>query len=798
MLNGLTGGPATSQPAQLDIDGSAMPTESAARLDAYWLARLLCLAVIAASVLVLAGRWLTESQLTTLFGSGQSGSANSSVAFAALALGLLLTLPSSAGPARRRVLLGRGLALASLLTAIVTLLWHAFGSNFAVDDLFGILGGGFSSGGPPSVQAAFGVAVVGLAVISGDRRVGSAHVAEVLALVGGSIGVLAFLGYLYGATALISFGGSSVISLAATIRLLAISSAIVASNKDHTLVRLFDDPGTTGQVIRRFVPAALLVAPVGAWIKLLGDQLDLYDQAVGLTLTVAFEALLLVVVGAWTASRAGQLDESRRRAHADLVRLGVIEATPLIETSPIGLALLDRDLRCLYVNPSLAAATGRSVADSLGRRIDRLMPALAGEPRFALDEALRNGREVQELEVGGPGADGRQGTWLVNARPLHAGREENAGLAVSVMDISERKRREEALASIAEMRRQTMAVDESIPYGVWIAGPDGRMRYLSRSFLALIGRSMREAADFGWADSLAPESASGARRAVLDAISGERPWNFELDVIGADGNRRTILSRGLPIRDEDGVVTSWAGINLDISDRKQRDAFRDAFVGIVSHELRTPITSIYAASSLLGRAGLDDGQKAELLADIAAESERLRRLTEDLVVLAKAEHGTIQVRNEPVLLQHLLRRIIDQEKARWPDRDFTLTMNAALPVASGDSDFVEQIVRNLLGNAAKYGGPGTEVEIVADAPDGCPRIRVLDRGPGIDPAEADRLFEVFYRSYRTSRVSGSGIGLFVAHELVQAIGGTIWARPRDDGPGSEFGIILQPLPVDPI
>jgi len=87
-------------------------------------------------------------------------------------------------------------------------------------------------------------------------------------------------------------------------------------------------------------------------------------------------------------------------------------------------------------------------------------------------------------------------------------------------------------------------------------------------------------------------------------------------------------------------------------------------------------------------------------------------------------------------------------------------------------------VRNLLENAAKYGPADGLVELMVDAPDGWPRVRVLDRGPGIDPAEAERLFEVFYRSERTSRVAGSGIGLFVAHRLVESIGGTIWADPE--------------------
>jgi signal transduction histidine kinase len=72
----------------------------------------------------------------------------------------------------------------------------------------------------------------------------------------------------------------------------------------------------------------------------------------------------------------------------------------------------------------------------------------------------------------------------------------------------------------------------------------------------------------------------------------------------------------------------------------------------------------------------------------------------------------------------------------------------------------------------------------------------MDRGPGVDPLEAVHLFELFYRSQRTSKVAGSGIGLFVAHRLVESVGGTIWAKPRDEGPGAEFGFSLDALRED--
>jgi two-component system sensor histidine kinase KdpD len=102
-------------------------------------------------------------------------------------------------------------------------------------------------------------------------------------------------------------------------------------------------------------------------------------------------------------------------------------------------------------------------------------------------------------------------------------------------------------------------------------------------------------------------------------------------------------------------------------------------------------------------------------------------------------------------------------------------------------------VRNLLSNAAKYGGVGSTVTIAAEAGEGEVLVRVLDDGPGFPPEEANRLFELFYRSPGTAgAATGAGIGLFVCARLVSAMGGRIWAAPREGG-GAEFGFALTEL-----
>jgi two-component system sensor histidine kinase KdpD len=138
----------------------------------------------------------------------------------------------------------------------------------------------------------------------------------------------------------------------------------------------------------------------------------------------------------------------------------------------------------------------------------------------------------------------------------------------------------------------------------------------------------------------------------------------------------------------------------------------------------------------------------------------------------------------------LVERVVASERQRWPGVTFATEVDAGLPSAAGDDTYLEQVLRNLLGNAAKYGGDGSTVVVEAAADDASVVLRVLDQGPGIEEAGADLLFELFYRAPATaSTVSGAGIGLFVCRQLVEAMGGSIRAERRPEG-GAVFVVTL--------
>ncbi|HWC30921.1 MAG TPA: ATP-binding protein [Dehalococcoidia bacterium] len=254
-------------------------------------------------------------------------------------------------------------------------------------------------------------------------------------------------------------------------------------------------------------------------------------------------------------------------------------------------------------------------------------------------------------------------------------------------------------------------------------------------------------------------------------------------------------------------IASWAGIALDNArlyaesqeaQAELREAARakDDFLGIVSHELRTPITTIYGGARLLGarRHQLASENADELISDIEQESERLYRLVQNLLVLARSERRA-EVEKEPVSLPQLIQKLMATFARRRPNRNVEVHMQPGAEIAWAEDSYLDQILLNLVTNADKYSPMDQTIEIDVSIEGEEQVFRVLDRGPGVSENEIDRIFESFFRSSTTAASArGTGVGLAVCRRLVEAQGGRIWAKLRPGG-GLEVGFAL-PVLVD--
>jgi PAS domain S-box-containing protein len=444
------------------------------------------------------------------------------------------------------------------------------------------------------------------------------------------------------------------------------------------------------------------------------------------------------------------------------------------------------------VNKGATRLLRRDRSELVGRPLEDLFPATEAVRLSAVIEALATGRQgvstiMTEVK---PATDPAVSVELVVQRiELPAGSSAMVAIARDIRERIEVQVRLQRLAQAEHSRAAELnAVIRAMGEAVVVCAGDGTISLANpaadRLFPDIAGQSYDEIlARLNDPEHIAPRPGGPSGPVELQMRAHPDRW---VEVASYPVN----VGIGLAAAGEETIV-----VMRDITEARRREAVRETFIGVLSHELRTPVTTIFGGAKLLARqrTTLDEETRRGIFQDIYEEAERLQRLVEDVVALNRfAEEGG-EIGWEPVLLQRLVPRVVQSEEARWPGVTFVLDIASALPTVTADPTYVEQVVRNLLSNGAKYGGPSSKVTLAAEAGEGEVLVRVLDDGPGFPAEETSRLFELFYRSPGTAAsATGAGIGLFVCARLVAAMGGRIWASPRPEG-GAEFGFALNEL-----
>ena len=219
--------------------------------------------------------------------------------------------------------------------------------------------------------------------------------------------------------------------------------------------------------------------------------------------------------------------------------------------------------------------------------------------------------------------------------------------------------------------------------------------------------------------------------------------------------------------------------------RREMEALRevarlkDEFLGQVSHELRTPLTIIHGYSELMVDGMLDDAAAIRTSADeIHTSSALMLRLVDDLLDTSRLDSGRISLKSDQVAMSFWLSRLATAFGQANPAHRMVVDVPDSLPTVTADPDRLGQVMNNLLSNAARYSAAGTDIRVSARVIDGSVEIDVTDHGAGVAPEDRERIFEKFYRGKHgaTLAVRGTGLGLAVARQLVEAHGGTIGVR----------------------
>ncbi|MGH7092740.1 MAG: sensor histidine kinase, partial [Stellaceae bacterium] len=225
----------------------------------------------------------------------------------------------------------------------------------------------------------------------------------------------------------------------------------------------------------------------------------------------------------------------------------------------------------------------------------------------------------------------------------------------------------------------------------------------------------------------------------------------------------------------------------------ETDRLRAALLASISHDLRTPLASIVGAASSLRSFSdrYDTEQREDLLATLQGEAERLNRFVNNLLDMTRLESGAVEPRRELFDVGEIIGTALRRAGDVLAGLRVQIELPPDLPMLSVDAVLIEQVLFNLLDNAAKYSPLGGRIDISGCEAKGRVILEVRDEGPGIPPADLDRVFDKFYRAQAQGRRrAGTGLGLAICRGFVEAHGGHITADNRADGPGAVLRVSL--------
>ena len=280
---------------------------------------------------------------------------------------------------------------------------------------------------------------------------------------------------------------------------------------------------------------------------------------------------------------------------------------------------------------------------------------------------------------------------------------------------------------------------------------------------------------------------------------GEASVGRELAMRKRDGTLVPVLASAAPIRDDDGRITGATVVIQDISALKELERMREEWASVIAHDLRTPVSSIVLSVQMLERLDGSDApeKKRRALGRIRSSATRLNRMIDDLFDASRIEAKRLSVTFQAADLATLIDCAVESLRDAVGDREVHVDARPG-QYAWIDPDRIQQVLTNLVTNAAKYGEPGTEIFIEATTHDDVVEVAVSNRGRGIPADEVSRLFGRFERTRgaRAAGTPGTGLGLYIAKGLIEAHGGRIWV---DSTPGDwttfHFVVARAPLPA---
>ncbi len=492
--------------------------------------------------------------------------------------------------------------------------------------------------------------------------------------------------------------------------------------------------------------------------------------------------------------------------------------------SSIGDAVIatDANARITFMNPVATHLTEWSEVEARGKPLAEVFKLINEETRrevpSPVEKVLKEGTIVglanHTLLVT---RSGKERPIDDSGAPIRDIQGQAVGVVLVFRDVAEQRRSRIELGRLA-------AIVESSEDAIYAKSLEGIVTSWNQGAERLFGYPASEIIGHSVARMMLPELLSELDENLARIKNNQSIKSLETQRLHREGKVIDVSVTISPVKDSDGKIVGASTIARDVTERKRLEEerarlyaaeqlaraqaesairARDQFLSLASHELKTPITSIMGFAELVQRRAsngerlTDRDQRALQL--IHAQSSHLAQLINSLLDLSRIDGEQFVIETAPMDLNALTTRVV--ESLRLTAEAHTLTFNA-LPeplVIYGDEMRLEQVVQNLIQNAIKYTPGGGLIGITLEHDGAHAYLSVTDPGIGIPEVALDRLFERFYRAenVKAYRISGMGIGLFVAKQIVMLHGGEIQVKSREDA-GSTFILCLPLAPLEPL
>jgi PAS domain S-box-containing protein len=361
-----------------------------------------------------------------------------------------------------------------------------------------------------------------------------------------------------------------------------------------------------------------------------------------------------------------------------------------------------------------------------------------------------------------------------------------------------------ALAASEARFRRALEIET---VGVIFFDTEGAITDANDAFLRMSGYSRTDlaAGRVRWDTMTPPEWMPRSLGAVKELKETGQTTPYEKEYLRKNGSRWWALFAATLLDPERGVE-----FVLDLTERKAAEAereralaearaavqARDEFLAIASHELRNPLAGLKGNAQMLRRLDergeLQPHELGKYLTALEASADRLTRLVEDLLDVARLRTGQLKLRREVANLPKLLQEAADRQQHGNLARKITLKITCPNCHVRADPDRVGQVLSNLLDNAVKYSPSGGDISVSLAAADDAVVVRVTDQGIGLPAGMAESIFEPFGRAPNAAaqQIPGMGLGLYISRQIAEAHGGRLWAESAGEGEGATFTLWL--------